>query len=55
MIKTPVIDSLAQGGVKITDFHTGSACSPSRAMLLTGTDNHMAGLGNMGELLLPEQ
>jgi len=24
-------------------------------MLLTGTDNHLAGLGNMGELLTPNQ
>jgi arylsulfatase A-like enzyme len=24
-------------------------------MLLSGTDNHLAGLGNMGELLTPEQ
>ena len=24
-------------------------------MLLSGTDNHLAGLGNMGEMLTPEQ
>ena len=24
-------------------------------MLLTGTDNHIAGLGNMAEMLTPEQ
>lgn len=54
-IKTPVIDSLAKGGLKMTNFQTGSTCSLSRAMLLTGTDNHVAGLGNMGELVLPEQ
>lgn len=36
-VKTPVLDSLAERGVKFTDFHAGAAtCSPSRATLLTG-------------------
>ncbi len=54
-IETPAIDSLAKAGLKMTNFHTAASCSPSRDMLLTGTDNHVAGLGNMGELLEPEQ
>jgi arylsulfatase len=29
-------------------------CSPTRAVLLSGTDNHVAGLGTMGEMLTPE-
>jgi hypothetical protein len=29
--------------------HTASACSPTRAMLLSGTDNHIAGVGVMSE------
>ncbi|MEP6597031.1 MAG: arylsulfatase, partial [Ginsengibacter sp.] len=28
---------------------TAATCSPSRAMLLSGTDNHIAGLGDMAE------
>src|SRR5207244_11389924 len=52
-IETPVIESLAKSGVKITDFHTTATCSPSRAMLLTGLDNHMVGLGTMAETILP--
>lgn len=39
-IKTPHIDSIASnGGVRFTDFHAAAACSPTRSMLLSGTDN----------------
>ncbi|GME64850.1 arylsulfatase [Neofusicoccum parvum] len=48
-IKTPNIDSLMKGGVRFTDFHAASACSPTRSMLLTGTDHHIAGVGAMWE------
>ena len=54
-IDTPNLDALAQQGVKFTDFHVSVSCSPTRSMLLSGTDNHLAGLGNMGEMLTPEQ
>ena len=54
-IDTPNLDALAQRGVKFTDFHTSVSCSPTRSMLLSGTDNHIAGLGNMGEMLAPKQ
>ncbi|WP_222711387.1 sulfatase-like hydrolase/transferase [Parahaliea aestuarii] len=36
-IDTPRIDSLAQDGIRLTDFYAASpVCSPSRASLLTG-------------------
>ena len=54
-IETPNLDRLAEKGVKFTDFHASVSCSPTRSMLLTGTDNHIAGLGNMGELLSENQ
>ena len=54
-INTPNIDRLAKNGILFTDFHTSVSCSPTRSMLLSGTDNHLAGLGNMGELLTPNQ
>ena len=47
-IKTPVLDQLAQQGVRYTDFYVSPTCSVTRSMLLSGTDNHLAGLGNMG-------
>jgi hypothetical protein len=37
-IDTPHLDALAYGGVRLTDFHSTPACSPTRAMLMTGTD-----------------
>ncbi|CAN5673103.1 arylsulfatase [soil metagenome] len=48
-ISTPNIDALAGHGQIFTGFYTAATCSPSRAMLLSGTDNHVAGLGNMAE------
>ncbi len=44
-IKTPNIDSLASNGILFSRFHTAPMCAPSRAMLLTGNDNHIAGVG----------
>lgn len=44
-IQTPNIDRLAEEGIRFTDYHVAAACSPTRAMLLTGTDHHIAGLG----------
>src|SRR5690606_7337935 len=52
-INTPHLDALAREGVRLTDFHAASACSPTRAMLLTGVDHHIAGLGSMVELIPP--
>lgn len=54
-IKTPVLDKLAQQGVRYTDFYVSPTCSVTRSMLLSGTDNHVAGLGNMWELNAPNQ
>jgi arylsulfatase len=49
-IATPNLDALAMAGLRFTDFHTAPACSPTRAMLLTGTDHHIAGLGTLDEV-----
>ena len=54
-INTPILDNLAQTGVRYTNFYVSPTCSVTRSMLLTGTDNHIAGLGNMGELRAPNQ
>lgn len=54
-IKTPNIDALAQHGVRATNFYVAPTCSPTRSMLLTGCDHHVAGFGNMEEFLGPKQ
>ncbi|NCF35724.1 MAG: sulfatase-like hydrolase/transferase [Gammaproteobacteria bacterium] len=54
-IETPNIDQLAAQGVQLTNFHVGAACSPTRTMLMTGVDNHLAGLGNMLEIVADNQ
>jgi len=52
-IHTPNLDRLANAGIRFTDFHSAPACSPTRSMLLTGTDHHIAGIGTMREVLPP--
>lgn len=53
-IDTPAIDALARNGVLFTQFHTAPMCSPTRAMLLSGNNNHVAGIGRQrGEILDP--
>lgn len=52
---TPNIDRLATSGVMFTNYHTSPLCSPSRAMLLTGVDNHRTGVATIPEVLPPEQ
>ena len=46
-IRTPHLDALARSGLLLTNFLVSPACSPTRAMLLTGVDTHPAGLGTM--------
>jgi len=50
-IDTPNLDALATSGVRLTGFYASPTCSPTRAMLLSGEDNHRAGLGVMAEAL----
>lgn len=54
-INTPNIDALAAKGLRGTNFYVAPSCSPSRSMLMTGTDNHIAGMGNMAEWVGPTQ
>ncbi|MEF9603088.1 arylsulfatase [Paracoccus sp. PXZ] len=54
-IPTPNLDALTRDGVQLTNFHVAPTCSPTRSMLMSGTDNHVAGLGSMAEEILDEQ
>ncbi len=50
-ISTPNIDSLFNSGVMLTQFYVSVACQPTRAMLLSGTDHHLAGVGSQGRVV----
>ena len=39
-ISTPMLDSLAEGGVRYSSMHTTALCSPTRACILTGRNHH---------------
>ena len=55
-IATPNLDKLANdGGSKLTNFHVAPTCSPTRSMLMSGTYNHLAGLGAMVEWVADNQ
>lgn len=49
--RTPNINRLADEGIRFSNYHTSPLCSPSRAMLLTGMDNHRVGVGTIPEVL----
>ncbi len=52
---TPNIDALASRGAMFTQYRTSPLCSPTRAMLLTGIDNHKTGVATIPEVLPPSQ
>ncbi|MBB4631416.1 arylsulfatase [Sphingosinicella soli] len=52
--RTPNIDRLAGAGTLFTHYRTSPLCAPSRAMLLTGIDNHRNGVATIPEVLPPQ-
>ncbi len=49
VIETPALDRLAKNGLRYTQFHSTSLCSPTRAALITGRNHHVEGFGVVGE------
>jgi len=50
VVPTPALDRIAKSGVRYTNFHSTSLCSPTRAALITGRNHHVAGFGVVGEI-----
>src|SRR5580692_682668 len=49
VIQTPSFDRLAASGLRYNNFHVNSLCSPTRASLLSGRNNHQVGFGTVAE------
>lgn len=54
-IATPTMDALAASGVRFSNFHTAPTCEASRAMLHSGVDNHLAGMGALMPVIAESQ
>jgi len=52
LIRTPVFDSLANNGLRYTNFHTAAICAPTRAALLTGRNSHYVHVGGFSHTVL---
>ena len=50
VIPTPTLDRIAKAGLRYTQFHSTSLCSPSRAALATGRNHHPVGFGVIAEM-----
>lgn len=50
VIPTPTMDRIAAQGLRYTNFHSTSLCSPTRAAIITGRNHHSVGTGVVGEL-----
>ena len=49
VIPTPALDRIAEMGLRYTNMHSTSLCSPTRAALITGRNHHSAGFGVISE------
>ncbi len=52
IIRTPTLDSLANNGLRYTNFHTCAICAPTRAALLTGRNSHYVHEGGFSHISL---
>jgi len=50
VVPTPALDRIAKSGMRYTNFHSTSLCSPTRAAIITGRNHHSVGNGVVGEI-----
>jgi len=50
VVPTPALDRIANSGLRYTNFHSTSLCSPTRAAIITGRNHHSVGYGVVGEI-----
>ena len=49
-VSMPTLESLAQEGLRYTNFHTTALCSPTRAALKAGRNHHTVNMGFITEM-----
>lgn len=52
VINTPTFDTLANEGLKYTNFHTTAICAPTRSALLTGRNSHSVHEGGFSHVAM---
>ncbi len=52
VIRTPTLDSLANNGLRFTNFHTAAICAPTRSALLTGRNSHFVHEGGFSHIAM---
>ncbi|WP_083725243.1 arylsulfatase [[Flexibacter] sp. ATCC 35208] len=52
LIRTPVLDQLANNGLRYTNFHTTAICAPTRSALLTGRNSHFVHEGGFSHIAM---
>ncbi len=52
LISTPTFDSLANNGLRYTNFHTAAICAPTRSALLTGRNSHAVHVGGFSHIAM---
>ncbi len=52
IISTPNFDTLANLGLRYTNFHTAGICAPTRASLLTGRNHHYVHMGGFAHTIM---
>ncbi len=48
-VHMPTVEALANAGLRYNEFHTTALCSPTRAALLSGRNQHMNNFGSIAE------
>jgi len=48
-VKAPELEKLAANGLRYNSFHVNALCSPTRASLLSGRNNHQLGFGTVAD------
>ena len=50
VIPTPALERIAKNGLRYTNFHSTSLCSPTRVAIITGRNHHSVAFGVVGEI-----